>query len=57
MKELVDFALTYETIRPDTETKLRAREDYNNRDIGSSMSMNIDYINKELESPNILGSI
>ena len=44
MKDLVDFALTYETIRPEP-VRIRAPEDTNNRDLGSSMSMNVDYIN------------
>ena len=66
MKDLVDFALTYEAIRPD----LKQRD---NRDLGSTlsmaqtspaMSMNIDYINNDiigsqnmLDSPNVMESI
>ena len=49
-KELVDFALTYETIRPNPKPR-------DNRDLGSTMSMNmtspamsmnIEYINRDI---------
>ena len=65
MKDLVDFALTYESIRPEKHR--------DNRDLGSTlsmaltspaMSMNIDYINDDivgvqnmLDSPNVMESI